>query len=158
MTKAKPLMGYVAHPFGGDMLKLDCAELWCAELSLLFSKWREVKIICLAPWIPLCRHWPNTGDVRSKGLEIGKACVMASDILFLTGGAFLADRATSALRGGMRDELEAAKAAGVRIVNLLDIVDPTSLRVNDYRSRYILGQVESAHQARILDDNIHQGI
>lgn len=71
---------YVAHPFGGDKSNLDKAEKWVADLSQRFDA------IFWAPWIPLCRHWVDSGESRKRGLEIDLAAVRCSDAVIAVGG------------------------------------------------------------------------
>lgn len=71
---------YVAHPFGGDMVKLAAAEQWVAYLC------RSFPAIFWAPWIPLCRHWPDSGESRKRGLELDLAAVRRSYGVILVGG------------------------------------------------------------------------
>jgi hypothetical protein len=98
---------YVAHPFGGIASNLDAAELWVAELSRAFPH------IFWAPWIPLCRHWVDSGDARKRGLEIDLAAVRQSDSIVLCG--------TGTPTPGMLVEIEAAKAARKYVHNLMGL-------------------------------------
>jgi hypothetical protein len=75
----RPLI-YVAHPFGGDQSRLNKAESWVAFLCQRFDA------LFWAPWIPLCRHWPDTGDSRKRGLELDLEAVRRSDGIILVGG------------------------------------------------------------------------
>lgn len=76
---SRPLI-YVAHPFGGDRSNLDRAEAWIAFLCQRFDA------LFWAPWIPLCRHWPDSGDSRKQGLELDLDAVRRSDGLVMVGG------------------------------------------------------------------------
>lgn len=60
---------YVAHKFGGDTGNLDLAEKWCADLSFVFDG------MFIAPWVPLCSHWPDNGDSRKRGLSLDRTTI-----------------------------------------------------------------------------------
>lgn len=94
MSDNLPLI-YVAHPFGGDGLLLPCAEAWVAYLC------RNFPALFWAPWIPICRHWPDSGESRKRGLELDLAAVRRSDGLILVGGE---------VSPGMRVERDAARS------------------------------------------------
>lgn len=70
---------YVAHPFEGDTSNLDTAEIWCAELS------REFDGLFIAPWVPLCRRWPNEGNSLERGLMLDRVAIGACHGVILVG-------------------------------------------------------------------------
>jgi hypothetical protein len=117
----RPRLGYLAHPFGGDFAKLAEASVWVAVLNHELNR-RGVLIVVWAPWIPLCRHWPDNGESRALGLGIDLAAVVASDFLYLTGGRHLTNRE---IAGGMALELATAKEHRKHVVDLLDLAWPT---------------------------------
>lgn len=65
---------YVAHPYGGAPRNLALAEQFVAELNLLLPD-----CIFWAPWIPLCRDWPNKGESLKEGMRFCLAAVARSD-------------------------------------------------------------------------------
>lgn len=103
----KPLI-YVAHPFGGEKHLLDKAERWVAKLSLHFDA------IFWAPWIPLCRNWPDSGESRARGLEIDMAAVDRSDGVILVGGY---------VSPGMTMERDRASS----VLDMVHLCDPVDL-------------------------------
>jgi hypothetical protein len=58
------ILVYLIHRFGGDPRNLESAEHWAAWLTLHFDA------LFIVPWVPLCRHWPDSGRTRELGLEI----------------------------------------------------------------------------------------
>lgn len=76
---------YVYHPFRGDWVNLAKAERWCADLS------RALPALFVAPWIPLCRHWPNDGDTLRRGIELDVEAVHRCDGLVAVGGPMSAN-------------------------------------------------------------------
>lgn len=64
---------YVAHTFGGLQANADAAEQWCAQLSLIFDA------VFFVPWIPLVRHWIDSGQTRERGLVLDLEAVKRSD-------------------------------------------------------------------------------
>lgn len=76
---------YVCHPFGGNYANLDKAELWCADLS------RALPALFVAPWVPLCRHWPNDGDTLRLGIELDLDAIRRCNGLVAVGGPMSAN-------------------------------------------------------------------
>ena len=70
---------YVAHPYGGNVENLGRAELWLERLS----QWAPA--LFWAPWIQLCRLWPDANETRERGLEIDRQCVAMSDGMLMFG-------------------------------------------------------------------------
>lgn len=89
---------YVAHPFGGNQFNLDRAEAWTAELNLNFDA------LFVAPWIPQCRHWENSGRALERGVALNESFIRRSDALITTGGH---------ISPGMEKEIQSAKQASV---------------------------------------------
>ncbi len=71
---------YLAHPFGGNPENLDAAERWAAWLSLRFDA------LFAVPWVALCRHWPDSGETRKRGLELDLAAVRHCHGMIMVGG------------------------------------------------------------------------
>jgi hypothetical protein len=107
MSIRKPLV-YLSHPYEGEKSNLDLAEAWLARFSLHFPS-----VLFHAPWIPLCRQWPNGGDFLSRGMQIDKSMIGRSDALLLVGRK---------LTRGMHEELNHAK-------EMLKPVIPTSVHL-----------------------------
>ena len=63
----------------------------------------------VATWTVLASNWPETSENRALGLAIDCALVARCDELWLVGGRVSA---------GMRVEADAARAAGVEVVDL----------------------------------------
>jgi hypothetical protein len=70
------------HPYGGLELNLDKAREWCAFLSAQFNA------LFTAPWIPLCKHWPNNGVSLEHGMRLDCAAIKRLDSCFAVGGRF----------------------------------------------------------------------
>jgi hypothetical protein len=104
----KPLI-YVAHPYGGCPEALDRAELWLDRLSTLM-----VRALFWAPWIQLCRLWPDAGETRERGLELDLACVARSDGVLMVGGK---------VSPGMQLERQSARSC----LDLTEFVAPEQL-------------------------------
>lgn len=93
---------YLAHEFSGDMCNLDRADRWCAFLSL------QVDAMFVAPWVALCRHWPDSGATRARGLALDLAAVRRFD------GLVAVQRAgKTQLSPGQQKEWDEASAARV---------------------------------------------
>ena len=73
---------YVMHPFSGELPNLDKAREWCAFLSAHFD------VFASAPWIPLCKHWPNNGLSLLHGIELDKLAIRRADSCIAVGGKF----------------------------------------------------------------------
>jgi hypothetical protein len=73
---------YLMHPFGGELVNLDRAREWCAFLSAHFA------MLASAPWIPLCKHWPNNGLSLAHGIELDKLAIRRADSCIAVGGKF----------------------------------------------------------------------
>jgi hypothetical protein len=71
---------YVAAPFGGNPENLDKAERWAAWLSMRFEA------LFVVPWVPLCRHWVDSGETRKRGLELDLVAVRHCHGMIMVGG------------------------------------------------------------------------
>jgi len=94
---------YVAHPFGGNPDNLVLAEEWCAFLSFRFNGY------FIAPWIALCRAWPNGGAHLTRGTELNFVAIRAADALLAVGGK---------RSPGMLREIDCARDNQIRVVDL----------------------------------------
>jgi hypothetical protein len=103
---------YVAHQFGGNPTNLDRAEAWVAWLCSRFDA------LFWAPWIPLCRHWPDSGDTRKRGLELDLLAIERSDGIITVGGQ---------MSPGMYIERDHAAAHGVSLWDVSDFATPEEL-------------------------------
>jgi hypothetical protein len=74
------LVIYLAAPYGGIPSKLDAAERWAAWLSLRFDAF------FIVPWVAICRHWPDSGETRKRGLELDLAAVRHCHGMLMVGG------------------------------------------------------------------------
>jgi hypothetical protein len=87
-----PKLIYVAHKFAGVQANADRAERLTALLNLHING-----AIFICPWLPLVRYWPDLGETRERGLQLGLSCVrMCHAVLALTEAV-----------GGVKLELEA---------------------------------------------------
>lgn len=89
---------YLAHEFGGNMDNLRKAGEWCGFLSL------RVEAYFVAPWIELCRNWPDSGDTRVRGTEMGLHFVTHCD-----GLVAIQASAKNYLSPGQQGEWDAAR-------------------------------------------------
>lgn len=89
---------YISYPFGGDRDNLDDAEFLLSELQLKFNN-----VIFWAPWIPLCRYWPNEAETLDRGMQIDSDAIFISREFWM-----LSDPSTS--RGMMHEMKVALKA------------------------------------------------
>lgn len=105
------LLTYMAHPFGGRLELLDEAERLLADLQREYTE-----CVILAPWIPLCRHWPDSGESRRLGLDIDMSAVAASDAVMLVGGEHCPERLPTP---GMEREIRCAQNRDIPIIDLL---------------------------------------
>jgi hypothetical protein len=71
---------YVIHKFGGDLENLDKALHWAAWLTQRFDA------LFVVPWVPLCRHWPDTGESRKTGIAIDMAAIASCHGAVAVGG------------------------------------------------------------------------
>lgn len=86
---------YISHPFGGIQENLSDAEFLVSELSKVFDAqfW--------APWIPLCRYWPNEKSSLERGLIFDdNAVTISAEAWFFA----------SKLSSGMAREMKVALA------------------------------------------------
>jgi hypothetical protein len=97
---------YVAHEFGNRPDNLDRAEKWVAALSEAFDH------VFWVPWVPLCRHWVNSGGSLERGMAFDFEAIAKSDSMVLCGPS---------ISVGMRREMEHAKARGKYIHNLTEL-------------------------------------
>jgi hypothetical protein len=74
------LLIYVAHKFSGDIRNADRAEHWTAWLNLHIER-----AVFFCPWLPMARHWVDSGETRARGLAIDLACVRRCDGLIAVG-------------------------------------------------------------------------
>jgi hypothetical protein len=72
---------FVSHPFAGDMRKLTSVEIWCAWLSMSFDA------LFVAPYVPLCRHWPDSVGTRERGMMLDLVAVARCDGMIMVGGS-----------------------------------------------------------------------
>jgi hypothetical protein len=86
---------FVSHPFAGDMRKLTSVEIWCAWLSM------NLDALFVAPYVPLCRHWVDSGVTRERGMMLDLVAVARCDGLIAVGGPMSAT--------GGRREFDASK-------------------------------------------------
>ena len=117
----RPLI-YIGHPFGGDKTNLDKAEAWVAFLSAHFDA------LFWAPWIPLCRHWVDSGNSRRRGLELDMSAIDVSSGVLFVGGV---------MSPGMVIEMEravsgAGKAKSFCVQNLTRYTTPRDLLVDKH--------------------------
>lgn len=87
---------YVAHEFGGDLSNADKAEMLTAYLNLHIEG-----AVFNCPWLPMVRHWPDSGDTRARGMRIDLESVKRHDGLI----------ALTALKTGVADEWAVARNA-----------------------------------------------
>ena len=98
---------YVSHPFIGVPANLDKAMAWCAFLSANFDA------LFVAPWVPLCKYWPNCGESLKRGMDLDYVAVRAADGLIAVGGE---------MSPGMRREWNVAiDGQGSKISRVVDI-------------------------------------
>jgi len=84
---------YVAHVFGGSVVKAHRAEYWTAALNE-----RIEGGLFFCPWLPMVRHWVDSGESRERGMRLDLEFVLRSDALL----------ALSPLVGGVLQEWEVA--------------------------------------------------
>jgi len=85
---------YVAAKFSGLQSNADRAEKITAALN------RHIEgAIFIAPWLPMVRHWVDSGDSRARGIALDLEAVKKCDALI----------AVSPLEGGVRLEWDLAK-------------------------------------------------
>ncbi len=105
---------YVAHKFGGNLKNADRAEALTAYLNLHIE---GAAFIC--PWLPMVRHWIDSGDTRARGLRIDLETVkVCAGLIALT----------EETQGGVKLEWDVAKSrkrfglTGDKDVDPLDLV------------------------------------
>ena len=87
-------MIYVARVFSGIQSNADIAEEWTAYLNLKIEG-----AVFLCPWLPMVRHWVNSGDTRARGMHLDISCAQQFDGVI----------ALSEVTGGVAEEWKAAK-------------------------------------------------
>jgi hypothetical protein len=109
------LIVYVAHKFGGDLANADKAEKWTAWLNLHIER---AAFIC--PWLPMVRHWVDSGKTRARGLVLDVFVARRCD----------ATLALTAVEGGVLEEWKASKYRRCLIAPTSDEDDLTGFMVN----------------------------
>jgi hypothetical protein len=94
---------YVAHPFGGNLKNLDKAEKWAAWLTERFDA------LFVVPWVPLCRHWRDSGTSLTRGIDMDKAAIARCDAMIAVGGG---------ISRGMAIEIEFARGLGIQVIEI----------------------------------------
>ncbi len=84
---------YVAHAFRGLVSNAYRAEMLTAHLN-----WHIEGAAFICPWLPMVRHWVDSGESRARGLSMDLECVKRCDGLI----------ALSPLLGGVLVEWEVA--------------------------------------------------
>lgn len=84
---------YVAHKFSGDLRNADAAEKLTAYLNLHIEG-----AVFSCPWLPMVRHWVDSGATRERGLRLDLGAVKRHDALI----------ALSELEGGVQSEWDVA--------------------------------------------------
>lgn len=105
-------IAYVLHPFGGDLQNLDRAREWCAFLSAQFNA------LFSAPWIPLCKHWPNNGVSLDHGMRLDRGAIRRFDSCVAVGGRFSV---------GMQHERGFAESIGKSVLDASRFETPNQL-------------------------------
>jgi len=95
---------YIAHPLGqGPERETNRAR------AARWSAWAALQGYApIADWIILSGQWPETEELRARGLAIDVALVQRSDELWLVGGR---------VSPGMAIEADAAREAGIPVLD-----------------------------------------
>ncbi|HEX9772554.1 MAG TPA: DUF4406 domain-containing protein [Steroidobacteraceae bacterium] len=127
-------VGYIAHQLGAPTVaEMEAnrknAELWLAWIAYHFD------VAPVASWISLSRQWPESEKLRKRGLEIDCVLIRRCDEIWLVGGR---------ISDGMRIEMDAARDAGVVVIDLtaLGHSPPSDLMIDAVR--YIVEQARAA--------------
>ena len=111
---------YLIHRFGGDPRNIESAERWAAWLTL------HLDALFVVPWVPLCKHWPDTGRHRELGLEIDldalNKCDRALAVCGIAGGV---------LSPGGAIEFQEAHVQGMRPLDCSCFETPEQLELDD---------------------------
>ena len=71
---------YVAHIFSGEQCNAERAE----KLTAILNGWIQGAVF-ICPWLPMVRHWVDSGETRARGLQLDLECVRQTDgLLALT--------------------------------------------------------------------------
>lgn len=105
---------YLGMPYGGDKSNLDAAESLVATLCKCFDA------LFWAPWVPLCRYWPNSGESLEVGMILDENAIDNSDLVLLVGPR---------ISPGMAKEVEFAAKHGVPVAFAVD-GDPSAVDID----------------------------
>lgn len=103
---------YLMAPFGGKQENLTRASAWCAFLS------SEFEALFSAPWIPICRLWPNNGLDLVRGYELDKFAIRRFDSCIAVGGKWST---------GMLPERSYAEQLGKLVLDATSFETPNQL-------------------------------